>query len=117
MATAVLFIGWNRPHVGFEDKAHSYVLTEALPYLRRLEGSAFERLELIGLTAHRSDLNAFILLLGERSSLDELRRSDEFEAFAMKMGSLFDRFGVVPGVNWDGMQAVVARRASAPSKP
>ena len=31
----------------------------------------------------------------------------------MKMASLFDRFGVVPGVNWDGMQAVMARRQAA----
>lgn len=116
MATAVLFIGWNRPYPGSEEKAYGYLLGEGLAYLRSIEGSAFERLEVVGLTAHRGDLNGMILLFGERARLDELRRSDEFEAFAMKMGSMFDRFGVIPGVNWEGMQAVVARRAAAQTK-
>ena len=109
MATAVLFIGWNRPHMGLEEKAYGFLTTEGLAYLRSLEGKAFERLEMIGLTAHGGDLNGCVILFGERAKLDELRRSDEFEAFAMKMGSLFDRMGVIPGVNWEGIQAVMTR--------
>jgi hypothetical protein len=31
----------------------------------------------------------------------------------MKMGSLFDRYSVVPGLNWDGIQAVMARMQKA----
>ena len=111
MATAVLFIGWDRPHHGTEDKAYGYLATEGLAYLRKLEGKSFERLEMVGLTPHGGDLNGFVLLFGERPKLDELRRTDEFEAFAMKLGEHFNRIGVIPGVNWEGIQAVMARRA------
>jgi hypothetical protein len=110
MATAILFIGWSRPHVGLEDKAYGYLTTEGMAYLRKLEGKSFEKLELIGLTPHGGDLNGAVILFGERAKLDELRRTDEFEAFAMKLSQLFDRLGVVPGVNWDGIKAVMARR-------
>ncbi|SRR6266511_1316884 len=111
MATAVLFIGWDRPHPGTEDKAFGYLTTEGMEYLRKLEGKAFERIEIVGLTPHGGDLNGFVILFGERPKLDELRRSDEFEAFVMKLGQNFTRVGVIPGVNWEGIQAVMARRA------
>ena len=110
MATAVLFIGWDRARTGQEEKAYGFLTGEAMQYLRKQEGKAFERVEVIGLTAHGGDLNGAIILFGERAKLDELRRTDEFEAFSMKMGQLFDRYGTVPGVNWDGIQAVMARR-------
>lgn len=110
MATALLFIGWNRPHVGMEEKAYGFLMKEGMEYLRNLEGQSFERMEVGGLTAHGGDLNGFIILLGKRAALDELRRTDHFEAFSMRMGMLFDRYGVIPGVNWEGIQAVMARR-------
>lgn len=110
MATAVLFIGWNRPHVGLQEKAYGYLTGDGMNYLRGLEGKYFERMEVIALTAHCSDLNGAIILFGERAKLDELRRTDEFEAFAIDMGMHFDRFGVVPGLNLEGIQAVMKRR-------
>ena|SRR5438552_11832702 len=110
MATAVLFIGWNHPHVGMADKAFGWLTTEGMAYLKKVEGKAFERMETIALTAHGGDMNGAIILFGERAKLDELRRTDEFEAFVMKMSGMFDRLGVVPGLNWDGLQAVMKRR-------
>ena len=110
MATAVLFIGWNRPHVGMTDDAYRYLGTEGLAYLRSLEGKYFERMEPIALTPHGGDLNGCIILFGERAKLDELRRTDQFETFVITMGKHFDRIGVVPGLNWDGMQAVMKRQ-------
>lgn len=110
MATAVLFIGWNRPHPGREDEAYGFLMTEGKAYLDSQQGKYFERVETLGLTAHGGDLNGCVILFGDRVKLDELRRTDEFEAFAMKLGSLFDKLGIVPGVNWEGIQAVMARR-------
>ena len=110
MATAVLFIGWNRPNPGMEERAYGWLTTEGMAFLKQHEGSHFERVEMLGLTAHGGDLNGAIILFGDRAKLDELRRTDEFEGFAMRMGSMFDRFGVVPGLNWDGIQAVMKRR-------
>jgi hypothetical protein len=109
MATAILFIGWNRPHVGMEDKAWAFLTTEGAAYLKGQEGKAFERMEIFGLTPHGGDLNGGVILFGERAKLDELRRTDAFEGFAMNLTRHFDRVGVVPGVNWDGIQAVMNR--------
>jgi hypothetical protein len=117
MADAVLFIGWNRPHPGNEEKAYGFLTGEGIGYLRKLEGKAFEKLETVFLTAHGGELNGMVLLFGERAKLDELRRTDEFEAFSMQMGGLFDRYGVVPGLAWDGIQKVMKRREAKGQKP
>jgi hypothetical protein len=113
MADAILFIAWDRPHTGQDEKAMGYLTSEGLAYLKNLEGSYFERFEVLGLTAHASDLNFAIILHGTRSKLDELRRTNEFEAFSFKLSSLFARLRVVPGLNWEGIQKVMARMAAA----
>ena len=41
--------------------------------------------------------------------LDELRRTDEFEAFSFKLSSFFEKLRVVPGLSWEGLQKVMAR--------
>jgi hypothetical protein len=111
MANAVLFIGWNRPYdVQNMEKAYGWLSTEGTSYLKKHEGKFFERTEFIGLTAHGGDLNGCIILFGERAKLDELRRTDEFEGFVMNLSQRFDRVGVVPGLNWDGIQAMMKRR-------
>jgi len=109
MADAILFIGWNRPHVGMDEKAMGYVTGDGLKYLKSVEGKYIERLEMIGLTAHGGDMNFAIILHGSREKLDELRRTDEFEAFSFKMASQLDRYGVVPGLSWEGIQKVMKR--------
>lgn len=110
MATAVLFIGWDRPLPGVDPKkAYGHVMTEGIPYLRSLEGKAFERMEAVGLTAHGGDINGFLLLIGERAKLDELRRTDPFEGFVMKLDEMFSGLAVVPGVNAEGLQAAMKR--------
>jgi hypothetical protein len=93
-----------------QDQAYRWLTSEGVDFIKKGQGKWFERFETLGLTAHGGDLNGAVILFGERAKLDELRRTDEFEAFAMKMGSMFDHFGVVPGVNWDGMQAVMKRQ-------
>ena len=113
MSDAILFIAWDRPHVGQDEKAMKYIATEGLAYLEKRKGTYFERFEMIGLTAHGSDLNFAILLHGTREKLDELRRTDEFEAFSFKLSSLFACLRVVPGLSWEGIQKVMARMAAA----
>jgi hypothetical protein len=113
MSDAILFIAWDRPHAGQDEKAMGYITSGGLAYLEKLKGKYFERFEMIGLTAHGSDLNFAILLHGTREKLDELRRTDEFEAFSFKLGSLFSRLRVVPGMSWEGIQKVMARMATA----
>jgi hypothetical protein len=113
VANACLFIGWNRPHPGRDEDAWKFLMGEGSDALRKFqEQGYFETIETIALTAHMSDLNGFLLLFGTRAKLDELRRTDAFEAFSMKMGSLMDRYGVVPGLNREGIDAVMKRMPS-----
>lgn len=113
MANACLFIGWNRPHVGRENEAWGFLTGEGAAMLEKFKAEGFfEHAETIALTAHRSDLNGFILLFGTRAKLDEMRRSDAFEMFSFKMGSLLDRYGVVPGLNREGIDAAMKRMPS-----
>jgi len=115
MATAVLFIGWNRPHVGQEEQSYGWLMSEGVGYLKSLEGEYFESMETIALTAHGGDLNGVIILFGERAKLDELRRTDPFEGFVMQLGRHFDRVGVVPGLNSDGIAKVMQRMTAKSS--
>ena len=110
MATAFLFIGWNRPYPGQQKDAFNYLMREGAERFQgwKKEGF-FESSEMFGLTAHGGDLNGFVVLKGERAKLDELRRTDAFEKFSMTMSGLFDRYGVVPGVTEEGMKKVMDR--------
>ena len=113
MATAVLMIGWNRPLPGQEDKAFGFLQQEGVEYLKKCQGKYLDRLEVIALTPHGGSFNGCILAFGERAKLDELRRTDEFEALVFRMMRLFDGLGVVPGLNYEGIQAASARMERA----
>ena len=113
MADAILFIAWNRPYPGQEEKAMGFVTGEGLEYLKKIEGTYFERFEMIGLTAHGGDVNFAIILHGARAKLDELRRTNEFEAFSFRLGSLVDRLAVIPGLSWEGIRKVMTRMQAA----
>jgi hypothetical protein len=110
MATALLFIGWNRPVAGKESEAWKFFMEEADAALAKFQKQGyFERLERVALTPHCGTVNGFVLLFGERAKLDELRRTDDFERFSMRLMSLFDGYGVVPGLNNEGLQKAMAR--------
>ena len=87
MATALLFIGWDRPVAGKEKEAWKYFMEEGDAALTKFQKQGFfERVERVALTPHSGDLNGFVLLFGERAKLDELRRTDEFERFSIGSG-------------------------------
>jgi hypothetical protein len=110
MATALLFIGWDRPAAGKENEAWKYFMEEGDAALTRFQKQGyFERIERVALTPHCGSLNGFVLLLGERAKLDELRRTDEFERFSIRLMTLFEGYGVVPGLNNEGLQKAMAR--------
>jgi hypothetical protein len=50
-----------------------------------------------------------LLLFGERAKLDELRRTDEFERLSMLLMMKFEGYGVVPGLNGDGLDKAMGR--------
>ena len=110
MATAVLFIGWDRPRSGREGEAFKFLMGEGQETLAKFQKQGFfERTERIALTPHGGSTNGMVLLFGERAKLDELRRTDEFERLSMQLMMLFDGYGVVPGLNGEGLDKAMAR--------
>jgi hypothetical protein len=113
MATAVLFIGLGHPHnVTEPEKAYMWLAAEGNQFLEKQKGKFIEKVEHVALTAHGGDLAGLVLLYGDRAKLDELRRTDEFEAFVMNLGRRFSKLAVVPGLNWEGIQGVMKRMKS-----
>jgi hypothetical protein len=116
MANAVLLIGADRPIPGREEEAMA-LLPEIRAQLDKWEKAGwYERHDVVFLTAHGGDLNSAFLLYGERAKLDELRRTDEFEALIFRTGNCLARLGVVPGVTGQGLDAAMARRKQAVAK-
>jgi len=110
MASAVLFLGWNRPASGREVEAFKFLAGEALDILGKFQTQGyFERLDRIALTPHCGTTNGFLLLHGDRAKLDELRRTDEFEHFSISLLRLFEGYGVVPGLNAEGLDKALER--------
>jgi len=110
MATAVLFIGWNRPIAGKEGEAFKFLMGEGAEVLAKFQKQGFfERTERVFLTPHCGTTNGMVLLFGERAKLDELRRTDEFERFSMQLMQLFDGYGVVPGLTGEGIDKAMSR--------
>jgi hypothetical protein len=111
MASACLFIGWDRPRAGKEREAYGQ-LPETLAQVEKFRQAGwFEDSEVVGLTPHSGTLNNFILLKGDRAKLDELRRTDAFEHFSMRLMMTFEGYGVFPGVTLEGLQKALQRTA------
>ena len=66
--------------------------------------------EFIALTPHCGSTNGMVLLFGERAKLDELRRTDEFERFSVRLSLLFTEYGIVPGLNDVGLEKAMVRK-------
>jgi hypothetical protein len=109
MSTACLFIAFDRPVAGREAEAWKS-LDECLATMEGLRKEGwFERIEVVGLTPHAGSLNGFMLLIGDRARLDELRRSNAFERASMTLARLLDGYGVIPGVTLEGLRQVQQR--------
>jgi hypothetical protein len=110
MAAAVLFLGWNRPIAGRDGEAFKFLMGEGKDVLAKFQKQGFfERSEMVALTPHCGTTNGMLLLYGERAKLDELRRTDEFEHFSIKLMTLFDGYGVVPGLSGEGIERAMSR--------
>src|SRR3954451_12846383 len=98
MATACLFLGFDRPRAGKDKEAFTHLTGAAISQIEKFQKEGwFESFEMCGLTPHCGTLNMMVLLKGERAKLDELRRTDAFERFSMELNMMWDGYGVFPG--------------------
>jgi hypothetical protein len=98
MADDALFIGWGEVVRGREEKAVE-VFGETIQYYGQLQQDGkIESFEPYFLAPHGGDLGGFVLLRGERSQLDEIVRSEEFERLQTRVTLIVDGSGTVPAV-------------------
>lgn len=104
------------PIIGREQEAMSQWM-ESGPWLDAQQKAGwFSRWDGYWLTAHGGDTNAAFQLWGDRAKLDEMRRSDEFEAWMFKISMCMEDLKIVPGVSYSAGAETMARRNKAIGK-
>ncbi len=112
MSKDVIFVGWNRIIPGREKAAGEH-FQEFMGYVIQLEQEgAIDSYEPILLTAHGGDLNGFVLLRGEISKLQELKRTDAWALHVTRAGMHIEGFGVINGVTGAGVMEWMERWTS-----
>ena len=113
---SVLIIRSNHPHHGKENEAMS-LWAETGGWLDGQQRKGyFDRWDGFWLTPHSSDFNGAFVCYGDRSKLDEWRRTDEFEAWIFRASTCISGLGVIPGVNYAAAHETMARRNKALGK-
>lgn len=95
MAGAALVIGWGQVVRGREQKALQ-VFNEAIQYYTQLQQQGqIESFEPVALEAHGGDLAGFLLVRGDRETLNRLRYEEAFLRLNNRAQQVVDNFGVV----------------------
>ena len=103
MAGDVLFLGWGQVVRGREQLALE-VFQESVGYYQKLqEDGGIDRYEAFLLDPHGGDLAGFFLIYGDRSALDQLRASSDFQRLTARADSIIDNLGVVNGYTGDAL--------------
>jgi hypothetical protein len=103
MAEAGLFIGWNIPVRGREEKAVQ-VFGEVMGYWASLEEDGkIEGYQAVFLRPHGGDLGGFFLLRGTAEQMAAVEQEEEFDRTTTRASLVVDGFGVVPVVLDEGI--------------
>jgi hypothetical protein len=113
MAGEALFLGWGAVVRGREQKALG-VFQETIGYYGQLQQEGkIESFEPVLIAPHGGGLAGFVLLRGERSKLDEVRSSEEFERLVTRAASVVDEVGVINAYTGDALGQTMARFQAA----
>jgi hypothetical protein len=103
MAGDALFLGWGPVVRGRELRALE-VFQETISYYSRLQqDNRIDSFEPILIAPHGGELGGFILLRGTRSSLDEVRSSEEFQRLTAQAAAVVDDLGVLDAYGADAL--------------
>lgn len=113
MAGEALFLGWGAVVRGREQTALG-VFQETIGYYGQLQQEGkIDSFEPVLIAPHGGGLAGFVLLRGERSKLDEIRSSEEFERLVTRAASVVDEVGVINAYTGDALGQTMARFQAA----
>ncbi len=105
MVAGMLFIGWGEVIPGREQKALQ-VFTETLEYYGRLQTQGMiDGFESALVEPHGGDLGGFILLRGQRETLNQLRTDAEFLRMITRAQLVVQKVGVVAAYSGEELQS------------
>jgi hypothetical protein len=108
MAGEALFVGWGQVVRGREQLALE-VFQESVAYYGKLQQDGkIERFDAYLLEPHGGNLDGFFMLHGERSALDAIRSSTEFQRLIVRGGAIVDNLGVVSAYGGDALAQQMA---------
>ena len=109
MPNSALFIGWNRSVTGREQQAMDLFM-KVMEYYGQLQNDGkIESFEPVVLANHGGDLNGFVLIRGDATKLDEVRREETFINFTIEANFCLENFGVINGYIGDGITEVFSQ--------
>lgn len=95
MANAALFVGWGQVVRGRETKALQVFNDSQVYYTRLQQEGKIESFETVILQPHGGDLAGFVLLRGERTALDALTSTSEFQTLTVRANMIVENIGVI----------------------
>jgi hypothetical protein len=115
MADRVLFIGWDAPVRGREERSLE-VFNEAIGHYGRLQQEGrIESFDIVLLEAN-ADLGGYIELHGSAQQLASVREDEEFRRRTIDAQLVVDSLRIVDGVANEGVAAEMAAYMDAVSK-
>lgn len=113
MAGEELFIGWG-PVVRGREQTAIKVFQETIEFHGKLQQDGkIDGFDAHLIAPHGGDLAGFIMLHGERSKLDDVRNSEDFERLIARAGSVVDQVGVLNAYSGEALGQTMGRFQAA----
>lgn len=113
MAGDELFIGWG-PVVRGREQTALKVFQETIEFHGKLQQDGMiDGFDAHLIAPHGGDLAGFIMLHGERSKLDDVRNSEDFELLIARAGSIVDQIGVLNAYSGEALGQAMGRFQAA----
>jgi hypothetical protein len=113
MAGDELFIGWG-PVVRGREQTALKVFQETIEFHGALQQDGkIDSFDAHLIAPHGDDLAGFIMLHGERSKLDDVRNSEDFERLIARAGTVVDQMGVLNAYSGEALGQAMARFQAA----
>jgi hypothetical protein len=113
MAGDELFIGWG-PVVRGREQTALKVFQETIEFHGALQRDGkIDSFDAHLIAPHGGDLAGFIMLHGERSKLDDIRNSEDFERLIARAGTVVDQVGVLNAFSGEALGQAMGRFQAA----